>query len=348
MFDITCNGIPQDWKRGIVLLPDRAGDVSYGHSQDLYNAFGCFSYNSFFVKSLTVSFHFYCTRQAVTLGIRQTHPAPELFTTLVHPSTFLGVRLVCQPPHHPPFSYTTSDARLGFRFQPETTLQLDAGRQYAWCSIHLPMDAMPWRAMRTPEQYSVYATLMAWTKHGFQVLGPRLEGAALTAVQEIFCSPDQSATWEGIQQELVFALGHHVIGTLADSVPDLGATHVAYKREENIREAAAWLDANLESPPEVKKLSRKVGTNQTTLRQGFKEVFNTGIRGYVTNGRLALALRLLLGTDMTEKDIAEETGYASTEALIKVFRKRFDRTPGYFRNLGRNFGLDRKGEEKRV
>jgi AraC-like DNA-binding protein len=335
MFDITCNGIPQDWKRGIVLLPDRAGDISYGHSQDLYNSFGCFSYHSFFIKSFTVSFHFYCTRQPVTLRVKQEQPVPEIFTTLVHPSTFLGMR--------PGY---TQDYRLGFRFQPETTLDLEAGRQYAWCSIHLPMDAMPWRSMRTLEQYSRYATLMAWTKHGFQVLGPRLEGAALSAIREMFCYPEATDMWEGIQQELVSELGHHVVRGIADSVPDLGVANVSYKREHDIRHAAARLDAQLESPPEVKKLSRHVGTNQTTLRQGFKEVFNTGIRGYITNGRIALATRLLLTTEMTEKDIAEEAGYASTEALIKVFRKRFNKTPGYFRNLRRNVELDRNASSQ--
>jgi transcriptional regulator GlxA family with amidase domain len=154
---------------------------------------------------------------------------------------------------------------------------------------------------------------------------------------------DDQRLWLHQNALLLHHLARQTVLNITQVTPGRPTAH--HKRQEDVLKAAAILDANLSSPPEVKKLTKKIGTNQTTLRQGFKEIFNTGIKGYVTNGRLAMSIRLLLTTSLSEKEIAEETGYASTEALIKVFNKRFNRSPGYFRNWFRNVDLDRKGSE---
>ncbi|TDX01858.1 helix-turn-helix transcriptional regulator [Dinghuibacter silviterrae] len=351
MFEITCNGVPQTWQKGVVLLPTIDEDVGYWPAHDLYNEYGCFSYVCFYAKDFTIVYHFYCTRQPVTLHIKRLKPLPEIFTSMVHPGILFRDQLIKQYfkdrallNGHDPANQTPPNFYIGFRCQSEISITLDAGRQYAWCSMHVTLDALPWHSFPSSLTQSLYPQLSAWAKHGFQADSPQPDSVSLQSIRDMLLIQEDQQVWMSHQNALLHSLARQAIlsiGHIKSGRPDS-----RHKREQDILEVAAILDANLADPPEVSKLVKKVGTNQTTLRQGFKEIFNTGIKGYITNGRIAMSIHLLLSTSLSEKEIAEETGYASPEALIKVFTKRFNKPPGHFRNVFRNVGLDRNASKR--
>ncbi len=96
-------------------------------------------------------------------------------------------------------------------------------------------------------------------------------------------------------------------------------------------EAKELISARIDDPPTIVELSRLIGINEYKLKKGFRELFGTTIFGYIHNKRMSLAKRLLLGTDMSAKEIAYETGYSSPQHFSNAFKKKFGITPNRIR-----------------
>jgi transcriptional regulator GlxA family with amidase domain len=65
------------------------------------------------------------------------------------------------------------------------------------------------------------------------------------------------------------------------------------KDEDNIREAEFLLMNNLETPPSLPELARRVGINKTKLSQGFREIFGTSVFNHIRSLRLERGRELL-------------------------------------------------------
>jgi AraC-like DNA-binding protein len=98
-----------------------------------------------------------------------------------------------------------------------------------------------------------------------------------------------------------------------------------------VRQAASIIDSCPASHHTIPKLARAVGSNSMSLKKGFRNVLNTTIFHYLTIRRMEKAIELLLNTEKTEQEIADDTGYAGQESLIRTFRKRFGCSPGILR-----------------
>ena len=81
----------------------------------------------------------------------------------------------------------------------------------------------------------------------------------------------------------------------------------------------------------IREISQKVQLNEFKLKNGFKQVFGTGIFEYLLKTRMEKAYELLIETDKPMKEIASLTGFEYTTNFIGSFRKYFGRTPGDIR-----------------
>jgi AraC-like DNA-binding protein len=107
------------------------------------------------------------------------------------------------------------------------------------------------------------------------------------------------------------------LGTACKSVYD----------RECIHHAREYLVQHAQCPPSLSELAKVSGINEFKLKQGFKEVFNTTVFGYLSDYKLSQAKDLLLEKKAI-KDVADELGYSSVQHFSTAFRKKYGIPPG--------------------
>lgn len=98
---------------------------------------------------------------------------------------------------------------------------------------------------------------------------------------------------------------------------------------EKIKLAKDILIDNMQNPPTIEKLAKKVGINQQKLKEGFKLIYETTIKKYLTRERLKKAALLLLH-EISIRQVAMEIGYSNLSYFAKIFKKRYGILPKDF------------------
>ena len=94
----------------------------------------------------------------------------------------------------------------------------------------------------------------------------------------------------------------------------------------SIRQAQDILQQSLRTPPSLMELARQVGINDRKLKQGFREVLDTTVFGYLTQQRMETACRLLQ-QKRSVAVVAATVGYDSPTAFSGAFRRKFGIAP---------------------
>jgi AraC-like DNA-binding protein len=81
----------------------------------------------------------------------------------------------------------------------------------------------------------------------------------------------------------------------------------------------------------LKDLARHSGTNECTLKRGFKSVFRISVYQYLLKKRMRYAKHLLLVTDLKEREIAIMCGYESLAGFVTTFRRYYGCSPRQLR-----------------
>jgi AraC-like DNA-binding protein len=106
--------------------------------------------------------------------------------------------------------------------------------------------------------------------------------------------------------------------------------HAACKSDHDrdcIYHAREYLLEHIQNPPSLTELAKISGINEFKLKQGFKEVFDNTVFGYLSDYRLGQARDLLL-EKKSIKEVADELGYSSVQHFSTAFRKKYGMTPG--------------------
>ena len=98
-------------------------------------------------------------------------------------------------------------------------------------------------------------------------------------------------------------------------------------RAEKITFACEILQKEMENPPSVLELARRVGLNHNHLTQGFKEMFGLAPFEYLRVIRLKTARDLIARHECSVSEAAYNVGYASLSHFTKTFRKEFGINP---------------------
>ncbi|MBD2253834.1 helix-turn-helix transcriptional regulator [Nostoc parmelioides] len=104
---------------------------------------------------------------------------------------------------------------------------------------------------------------------------------------------------------------------------------IVLKRDDiaRIHYAKEILTQNLDNPPSLLELARKVGLNDYKLKLGFRQVLGTTAFTYLQQQRMEKARQLLLESKMSVKQIARTVGYANQSRFAVAFRKQFGINP---------------------
>lgn len=135
----------------------------------------------------------------------------------------------------------------------------------------------------------------------------------------------RSVYLEGITLELL----SNQIKLFNNSVSTTTAKRTVLNDEdiEKILEAKAILLMNMRESPTIESLSKKVGVNQTKLKIGFKNIFDTPIKTWLRHKKLENAQLLLLKGQKSIKDISEIVGYQNQSHFAKQFKTRYGVLP---------------------
>ena len=84
---------------------------------------------------------------------------------------------------------------------------------------------------------------------------------------------------------------------------------------------------NLDDPPSLLSLAKQTGINSFKLKQGFRQVFNTTVFGYLYAYRMEEARRLLGLGELSVTQVAQTVGYSHPGKFAAAFKKKFGITP---------------------
>ena len=117
------------------------------------------------------------------------------------------------------------------------------------------------------------------------------------------------------------------IAQLTELKPDAVRTTLKPRSIDRIYQAKDILVTQLENPPLISELARTVGLSESTLRRGFKKLFNTTVMGYLTSLRMKQAELLLRERKLSIGEIANLVGYSQLGHFSTAFKRQFGITP---------------------
>ena len=74
-------------------------------------------------------------------------------------------------------------------------------------------------------------------------------------------------------------------------------------------------------------LAKRVGTNEYTLKKGFKELFGVSVFQYWKGLRLETAKTALLEEGLSVQEVSRKIGYKNPQHFTTAFKKQFGLTP---------------------
>jgi AraC-like DNA-binding protein len=119
-----------------------------------------------------------------------------------------------------------------------------------------------------------------------------------------------------------------------------------YERVENVRSAALGLTPsdreklhyarelllkNIQHPPSLPELSRMAGLNEFKLKNGFRQLFDNSVFGYLNEHRMEYARNMITRQQSSMTEIAEELGFSSVQHFSVAFKKKFGVSPSKIR-----------------
>lgn len=121
-----------------------------------------------------------------------------------------------------------------------------------------------------------------------------------------------------------------------DRVIERESSSVTGVTDPAISRALRYLEANLQEPLQITDLVRVSGISRSLLDRRFRETLGRSPLQEVHRQRVARVCTLLVSTDKTMAQIAEESGFSDQFQMYKTFKKLICITPGRYRKLHGN------------
>ncbi|QAR33513.1 AraC family transcriptional regulator [Geovibrio thiophilus] len=157
-----------------------------------------------------------------------------------------------------------------------------------------------------------------------------LSPSVRVVLDQIINSPYKGALNRLFLESKSMELMVHILREVQHSLSLPKALKLCRGDEERIREAREILIAEMDSPPALDELSKRVGINSTKLKKGFRSLFNSTPYSILRNERMRHAEALLAEDRMNITEISHHLGFSDTSHFIREFVKFYGTTPGRF------------------
>ncbi|WP_159727728.1 helix-turn-helix transcriptional regulator [Sphingobacterium sp. 18053] len=93
-----------------------------------------------------------------------------------------------------------------------------------------------------------------------------------------------------------------------------------------------FLLKNMDTNSTLVNLAHLVGTNEFTLKKGFKELFGTTVFGFWHDAKMEHAKKLILDEDRTIGEVSDLAGYKNQRHFSEAFKRKFGIPPSKLKN----------------
>lgn len=100
-----------------------------------------------------------------------------------------------------------------------------------------------------------------------------------------------------------------------------------------IQKIIAYIETDLSTDLSLKTFAKYLNVNASYLSTLFSKEVGIPLSEYVNNTRIFHAKKLLLGTNLPIKSIAEQCGFSDTHYFSRIFHKITGTTPGAYRKM---------------
>ncbi len=129
---------------------------------------------------------------------------------------------------------------------------------------------------------------------------------------------------QAILLQLLLSLKHDLIVTNTDFPPD---------PQDNLLRSINRLLAEWRGRPvTVGDVAKALNVSESRLCTVFKQTVGIPLGSYIQNYRLNRAMSLLSTSSLSISDISTETGFGSTQAFSRLFKKKIGLTPRTYRH----------------
>ena len=157
------------------------------------------------------------------------------------------------------------------------------------------------------------------------VEGPRffMSPDMSTIVDQVFENKYHGKTKMMFFRSQMTLLLSHFFGHLAT----MQTEQLKKPEQKKLHLAKEILLQNLENPPSLSELSKKIGLNSYALKKDFKVLFGVPVFKYLQNQRLETANDLIRTKNASVQEAAWHVGYDSLSSFSNAFAKKFGYRP---------------------
>lgn len=101
---------------------------------------------------------------------------------------------------------------------------------------------------------------------------------------------------------------------------------------DDISQAKQYIEENYRNDISLTDIAERVHLSPYHFSKKFRAVTGETVTGYITRMRLEEACRLLVGSDMSVINVAQNVGYKNKSHFYKMFRMQYEITPQEYRN----------------
>ncbi len=95
----------------------------------------------------------------------------------------------------------------------------------------------------------------------------------------------------------------------------------------SIENAVSIIKEEIDGLTNVSELAKRVGLNQNTLQNGFKQIYKTSVNDFIKNYRIETAKELFETTGMNITEVTYKVGINSRSYFTKLFKKKYGVNP---------------------
>jgi AraC-like DNA-binding protein len=97
--------------------------------------------------------------------------------------------------------------------------------------------------------------------------------------------------------------------------------------KEKLHYVRELLLKSIQDPPSLQELSRQAGLNEFKLKNGFRQLFDNTVFGYLNDHRMEYARKKIIQQQHSLTEIAEQLGFSSIQHFSAAFKKKFGVSP---------------------
>ncbi|MEI6196590.1 MAG: helix-turn-helix domain-containing protein, partial [Verrucomicrobiota bacterium] len=113
------------------------------------------------------------------------------------------------------------------------------------------------------------------------------------------------------------------------------STDILAIRDQALVKAMRFIHENAEKQIDVKAVAGLAGISRRSLELRFREVLGHTPADHIRRTRVEVAKRLLIDTDLSIADVAEQSGFGNAEYMATLFKKEVAITPLRYRRDSR-------------